>query len=469
MSSPIDAILTSLLTGQGPSPLAMGTGVDAAQDFGANGPQPAETPMRPEDLIASPNPSQPHPADLRMEGIRRMLTDFTFSLGSGLSAASANPRGRAQRNQAGAGAILQAPEFLRKAQEAQQAQADQQKLGLAQLILQKRQQDQTAANQAATLAETQRLRATEEQNAQTQRDNMLADNARADAIAQQPKTQDYPAGSLIVTRDAKGNEISRETVPAKEPNPAQPKSLQNDEYLLKDGTHPVLSFDPTPTPQRPAGTYLNVNGQDVTQLVVGKYKPPAATNTASSETASYKYHSDKLLALAKPVDDAANRSQRLSDNLNLHTAQADTILAPELLTVTSGGLGSGLRINEAEINRVQGGRPMIAQLQAKWRQWLGTDQKTAINYGHEERQAMADIVNLVNDKLTAKQQALSYFGDLNSQDKVTEQQRRTGLSDLEKQLRAVDQGKILAPDPTGKLHIFDTPEQAAQFRKATGQ
>jgi len=494
MSSPIDQLLAQLLGGQTVNPLAMGGGAPPQQYPGnfegpaiQTGSAPAVQPptmIRPEDLIASPNPSQPRTPDQRMEGFRRLLTDFNFSLGSGLAAASQNPRGRAQRTQAGMGAILQVPKILQDQIEAKKAAEEAKRLQTAQVLSGILNQQSEIQNRAAILSETERLRKIQESQQATEASDKAADNARLDKAAQaaeqnrlntpiSPTPIEDASGQYYAYPNPQGGPPILRKIEGVGPKPAaagQPKSVQNDEYLLKDGTHTELSFDPTPTPQRPGGTYIDTKTQqDVTPQVVGKYRPPSATAGTTAETASYKYHSDKLLALAKPIDDAANRAQRLSDNLNLRTAQADTIIAPELLTVTSGGLGSGLRINEAEINRVSGGRPMVAQIQAKVRKWLGTDQKNAIDFAPEERKAIQDIVDIVNNKLTQKQQALSYFGDLNSQEGVKEQQRRAGLADLEKQLRAVDQGKILVPDPTGKLHIFDTPEQAAQFRKATGQ
>lgn len=149
----MEDILASLLRGQGPSPMAMGGGFDAAQDFGDSGPEESQTMMRPEDLIVSPNPSQPRSREQRMEGTRRLLTNFTFMLGSGLSAASQNPRGRGQRTMAGQGAILQVPEFLREKQEAAQRQAEADKLNIVKVIQQKRAQDTAEANQRS-LAES---------------------------------------------------------------------------------------------------------------------------------------------------------------------------------------------------------------------------------------------------------------------------------------------------------------------------
>lgn len=174
----IQDFLASLLTGQGPSPMAMGGGIDAAQDFGLE-PE-APTMMRPEDLIVSPDPSKPRTAEQRQEGIRRMLTDFTFSLGTGLSAASANPRGRAQRTQAGVGATLQVPEFLRRAQEAEKVQEEQRKRSVVQLILEKQKNDTAAANQRSL----EQSRINQDQNADATNARLTTQAAELNALKQ---------------------------------------------------------------------------------------------------------------------------------------------------------------------------------------------------------------------------------------------------------------------------------------------
>ncbi len=79
---------------------------------------------------------------------------------------------------------------------------------------------------------------------------------------------------------------------------------------------------------------------------------------------SYQFNSTQLDKLAKPIEDQASRLERLQTTINQQTPQADALLAPELLTVMAGGQGSGLRMNEAEIPRVVGGRSNFESLKA---------------------------------------------------------------------------------------------------------
>ncbi len=449
MSSPIDSILAALFARSGPAQVS--------------GQMPDPKPLPPEDDIVSPDSTRPNPPDQRMEGWRRLVTNLTYTMGTGLTAASQNARGRGQRNQAGMGAILQQPKLLQDAQEAlrqkQEAEAMQKKQFLAQLLQQSQQgkyQDATIAQGQDTLAETKIRDATTAAN-------NVADNARADKAAKDAedrKNAEEAAGTLIPGSEA--NVINPQTnKPARsqqfrvrQPDgsykyetrytdplfekPSADKSLQNDEFTLKDGSHKLLSFDPTPTPEHRAGTYTDNDGKDVTTQVVGKYKPVTPTNPQTGDNASYKTHLLEMDKRAKPIDESAGRFARLRDTLSQGTAQADALVAPELMTVMAGGIGSGVRITNAEIDRVHGGRPMIADIQAKIRKWLGTDQKSAINFGTEERQAINDLMNIVGTKLDEKQSALSDFADLNSRAGTTEQQRRAALAALDKKMRDID-------------------------------
>ncbi len=171
-------------------------------------------------------------------------------------------------------------------------------------------------------------------------------------------------------------------------------------------------------------------------------KPPSANPSNTADSTSYKFHVAEIDKRAKPLDDAATRFSRLQDTINQGTAQADALVAPELMTVMAGGSGSGLRINEAEINRVQGGRPMVAQIEAKLRKWMGTDQKSAIDFGPQERKAINDLLGIVGSKLQQKQKALTDASAVVSGESTTDQQRRKALADLDSNLRDIDSGKV---------------------------
>jgi hypothetical protein len=120
---------------------------------------------------------------------------------------------------------------------------------------------------------------------------------------------------------------------------------------------------------------------------------------------SYQFSSTQLDKMKTPIDAVVSRLSRLNDTLAQNSPQADALVAPELMTVMAGGQGSGIRINEAEINRVVGGRSKWEDLKAAVNKWQ-LDPKEALSITPEQRQEIRALTQVVNDKVTAKQQAL---------------------------------------------------------------
>lgn len=84
---------------------------------------------------------------------------------------------------------------------------------------------------------------------------------------------------------------------------------------------------------------------------------------------SYNERNKDLTALRTPVAQQVDRLGRLADAITQKTPQADALVAPELLSVMAGGSGSGLRMNEAEIARIVGGRSALESLKASAMKW----------------------------------------------------------------------------------------------------
>lgn len=310
----------------------------------------------------------------------------------------------------------------------------------------------TQFNQARQTGEDTRLNA-ENDRAQGDYNTRQAMAPFALGEAQNKKKEsDYAVSQLghqVVTRPADStteavdttnpakpvvSELSHATRTVTPPNPSKV------EVDFKDGSpHRLVNYE--------GGKYFDpATNADITANVTGEYHvPPQGPNPIAADTTSYKFHIAELDKRAKPIDDAAARVARLTDNINLGTAQADAIIAPELISVIAGGMGSGIRVNTAEIATVHGGRPMVAQVEAKLRNWLSSDQKSAIDFGPDERAAMKDMVDLVRKKVVAKQQALSKAGGVISGEKVTDQQRRDALQALDMEMRAVDNPDVAGP------------------------
>ncbi len=202
MSSNIADILQRILSQQQPAPQ-----VPASADFGSAG-QAATTgapqPLPPEDDIVSPNSQQPNPPDQRMEGYRRLLTNFTYSLGTGLEAATQGGRGKALRTEAGMGAILQTPMKIQQAQEAYKAQAVKEANVAAQTKLSQTKADTEANKNLMLPAQLQDLIA-KTQNTQAKTSDISANrdtlNTTANATAQKNKFISTPQGLFDISGD----------------------------------------------------------------------------------------------------------------------------------------------------------------------------------------------------------------------------------------------------------------------------
>jgi hypothetical protein len=187
---------------------------------------------------------------------------------------------------------------------------------------------------------------------------------------------------------------------------------------------------------------------------------------------SYSYNNDKLDKLGKPIEDAQARMGRLQDTLAQGTPQADALIAPELLTIMAGGAGSGLRMNEAEIARIVGGRSKWESLQAAANQWR-LDPTKANTITPEQRKEIHALVGAVNVKLQAKQQALDSAREnlLNSDDP---KDHRRIVTDAHHALTQVDEqaggaeGQFSVKAPNGKTYNFKDQKSVDNFKKEAG-
>lgn len=121
---------------------------------------------------------------------------------------------------------------------------------------------------------------------------------------------------------------------------------------------------------------------------------------------SYQYNSGQLEKVAAPVEQMVARMGRLQDTINQTTPQADAMVAPELMTVMAGGQGSGIRINEAEIARVMGGRTNLESVKAALNKWQ-LDPAKGLSITPAQRQQVRALIKVVNDKLLAKQRVVT--------------------------------------------------------------
>jgi hypothetical protein len=103
-----------------------------------------------------------------------------------------------------------------------------------------------------------------------------------------------------------------------------------------------------------------IEGATATKAQQAEVSQEHADTAAAKKTEDagkvYDKYNTQLDKLKTPADATAARANLAIHNLDLKTKQADSLVAPEILTLAAGGQGSGLRMNEAEISRIVGGR-----------------------------------------------------------------------------------------------------------------
>jgi len=163
------------------------------------------------------------------------------------------------------------------------------------------------------------------------------------------------------------------------------------------------------------------------------------------------------------------RLSTLQDTLNQGTPQADALVAPELLSVMAGGQGSGLRMNEAEIARIVGGRTQWESLKAAVGKWQ-LDPNKGFSLTPAQRQQVAGLMSTVQQKLQAKQAAITQSeqdlidaGDIQSHKQI--------FADLRKRLTDIDSasgGSIQVVAPDKSVHTFPDQASANKFKQMAG-
>lgn len=205
--------------------------------------------------------------------------------------------------------------------------------------------------------------------------------------------------------------------------PPEPYTLAEGGQRRDPRTNAILAENPkdvTPTAAPHAGTFEDY----VTRIAAERGKTPAmlspldirqakaayeAAGRAPEKPAdnlprmdrSYQQANTALESIRKPIADQVERFGRLAETVNQSTPQADALVAPELLTVMAGGAGSGLRMNEAEISRIIGGRSKFEDLKAAVNKWQ-LDPTKALSVTPAQRQQIRDLMNAVKTRTDAK-------------------------------------------------------------------
>lgn len=179
------------------------------------------------------------------------------------------------------------------------------------------------------------------------------------------------------------------------------------------------------------------NREAARQGIANRSKDFGAKNDARADR-SYQFHASRIDKLANPIEQRAERISRLEDTLNQNSPQADTLVAPELLTVMAGGQGSGLRMNEAEIQRIVGGRDKWESIKSALQQWQ-LDPTKPFAFQPEQRKEIRDLFSTIRERVNRKMEILDqYRGELTDSDDPKEHRRI--VNDLQRELNKVDAG-----------------------------
>jgi hypothetical protein len=163
---------------------------------------------------------------------------------------------------------------------------------------------------------------------------------------------------------------------------------------------------------------------------------PVDSAKASQLNNSYQFNDKQLEAISTPIAKKAEDIGTLSDLIAQHSPAADALIAPKLLTLMAGGQGSGLRMNEAEISRIVGGRSAWEGLRASLLRW-SVDPSKANSITEPQRQQMQALVAGAEAKVTQKRAAITQARQalIDAGDVTTHRQT---LANLGKQLDAID-------------------------------
>jgi hypothetical protein len=222
-----------------------------------------------------------------------------------------------------------------------------------------------------------------------------------------------------------------------------------------------------------AASLLTQIGQDAAarrdpNVAAARADAAAARETARNDTRadkSYQFNSAELERTAKPLTDQAERFGRLVTTINQKTPQADALVAPELLTVMAGGSGSGLRMNEAEISRVLGGRTNLEGVKAALNKWQ-LDPSKGLSITDAQRSQIQALIGDMHDRISKKAAALDEARTaLYNTDDPTK--HREIMANLKRTL--ADPGETGGPKKVTSKADFDALPSGTEFIDPTGQ
>jgi hypothetical protein len=170
-----------------------------------------------------------------------------------------------------------------------------------------------------------------------------------------------------------------------------------------------------------------------------------AAHTATEQTGKvYDNYSKQVDKVKDPVDAIGARAGLAIKNLDLKDKAADALVAPEILTLAAGGQGSGLRMNEAEIQRIVGGRDVWDTLKSKIN-YLRTKGGT---FDDVQRAQLKQIATYIADRSSAISSVLDVTRENMLAGQSDESAVRKSYNDGKKVVSNIEEKGIVPPGGT---------------------
>lgn len=250
-------------------------------------------------------------------------------------------------------------------------------------------------------------------------------DATANKLVPQYKTNETTGEVYALKYDPNTGKTSSEVV-----YKGDPKVKTETKTILRGGVPHEIIFDVT-NPMSPNF------GKELKDL--GQTKLPGESPESKADEKLGKVqdaHTGRIDKMSAPITQRLTRLDNVTQTLKLRTAEGDAIVAPELLSAVVGGLGSGLRMSEAEIGRVVGGRDAWEGLKARLQQITPGSGQSLTDTQRGQMQAIIDAVkqkaNQANDILDAARLDIVNAGD--------ESEVRHIYADTQKKLSALFKG-----------------------------
>lgn len=184
---------------------------------------------------------------------------------------------------------------------------------------------------------------------------------------------------------------------------------------------------------------------------------PAANTTAADSLLqrSYQYTNTQIEKLRQPVDQQVSNLTQAREELAQGTPASDALAIPKILSATSGGQGSGLRMNEAEIARIVGGRSNWESIKA-WAQRWSRDPQKAGTLTPDQRQQLTAVIDAISQRATKKLDRITKAGTdlVGATDPLT---HRRIFGDLQRDLSTLDTTPAAGGQQIGRFTVEVQP------------